>query len=62
MLGSLRAGAGAQYRSTVGNWALTLGPVAELGLMPLNAHPAQSFLAQSRPYSFGVEAGVEFGR
>ena len=42
--------------------ALTLGPVAELGLAPLNAHPAQSFLAQSRPYSFGVEAGVEFGR
>ena len=62
VLGSLRGGAGAQYRSTVGNWALTLGPVAELGLMPLNAHPAQSYLAQSRPYSFGVEASVEFGR
>jgi hypothetical protein len=31
-------------------------------LVPLNAHPAQSYLAQSRPYSFGIEAGVEFGR
>ena len=62
VLGSVRGGAGAQFRPAVSNWALTLGPVAELGLVPLNAHPAQSFLAQSRPYSFGVEAGVEFGR
>ncbi|MBF9222640.1 hypothetical protein [Hymenobacter ruricola] len=62
VLGSLRGAAGAQYRPVAGNWALTLGPVAEMGLVPLNAHPAQSFLAQSRPYSFGMEAGVEFGR
>ncbi|MBJ6108819.1 hypothetical protein JAO73_07360 [Hymenobacter sp. BT523] len=62
VLGTLRGAAGAQYRPTAGSWALTLGPVAEMGLVPLNAHPAQSFLAQSRPYSFGMEAGVEFGR
>ena len=62
MLGSLRGGAGAQFRPGSGSWAFTLGPVAELGLMSLNAHPAQSYLAQSRPYSFGIEAGMEFGR
>ncbi|WP_426060333.1 hypothetical protein [Hymenobacter sp. B1770] len=60
LLGSVRGGAGAQYRT--GDWGFTLGPVAELGIVPLNAYPAQGFMAQSRPYSFGVEAGVEFGR
>jgi hypothetical protein len=62
VLGSLRGAMGAQFRPAAGNWALTLGPTAEMGLVPLNAHPAQSFLAQSRPYSFGMEAGVAFGR
>ena len=62
MLGSVRGAAGAQFRPAVGNWALTLGPVAEMGLVPLNSHPAQSYLAQSRPYSFGLEASMEFGR
>ncbi|WP_310394377.1 hypothetical protein [Hymenobacter sp.] len=62
VLGSVRGGAGAQLRPAAAHWTLTLGPVAELGLMPLNAHPAQSYLAQSRPYTFGVEAAVEFGR
>ena len=62
ILGSVRGGAGAQFRPGTGTWAFTLGPVVELGLVPLNAHPAQTILAQSRPYSFGVEAGVEFGR
>lgn len=62
VLGSVRGGAGARFCPAASNWALTLGPVAELGLVPLNAHPAQNFMAQSRPYSFGVEAGVEFGR
>jgi hypothetical protein len=62
VLGSVRGAAGAQFRPSTGKWALTLGPVAELGLVPLNAHPAQSYLAQSRPYSFGMEAGMEFGR
>ena len=62
VLGSLRGGAGARFRPGSAAWALTLGPVAEVGLLSLNAHPAQGFLTQSRPYSFGVEAGLEFGR
>jgi len=62
VLGSIRGAAGAQYRSALGGWALALAPVAELGLVPLNAHPAQSYFAQSRPYTFGLEASVEFGR
>jgi len=62
VLGSLRGAAGAQFRQSTGKWAFKLGPVAEMGLVPLNAHPAQSYLAQSTPYSFGLEAGVEFGR
>jgi len=36
--------------------------MAEIGLVSLNAHPVQSYLAQSRAYSFGIEASVEFGR
>ncbi|WP_210513601.1 porin family protein [Hymenobacter terricola] len=62
VLGSLRGGAGAQFRTGTGNWALTLGPVAEIGLTSMNAHPAQSYFAQSHAYSFGLEAGMEFGR
>ena len=62
VVGSLRGGMGAQFRPRTGTYALTMGPVAELGLTSLNAHPAQSFSAQSRAYSVGVEAGVEFGR
>lgn len=62
VLGSLRAGAGTQFRTNSGKWAFTLGPVAEIGLTALNAHPVQSYFAQSHPYSFGLEAGVEFGR
>ena len=62
LLGSVRGGAGAQFRASTGKWALTLGPVAEFALTPLNAHPAQSLFSQSRSYSFGIEAGIEFGR
>jgi hypothetical protein len=62
VMANVRGGAGAQYRPATGNWAFTLGPVAEAGLLSLNAHPAQSFGNQSRAYSFGLEAGVEFGR
>jgi hypothetical protein len=62
VLGNLRGAAGAQFRSGTGHWALALGPVAEIGLVSLNAHPVQSYLAQSRAYSFGIEASVEFGR
>ncbi len=62
VLGNLRGAAGAQFRSGTGNWALTLGPVAEIGLVSLNAHPVQGYFRQSRAYSFGLEAGMEFGR
>ena len=62
VMGSLRGAAGTQFRTSSGKWALTVGPVAEIGLVALNAHPVQSYLAQSHPYSFGLEAGVEFGR
>jgi len=62
VLGSLQASAGARYQPTGGTYALTVGPTAELGLQSMNAHPAQGFLAQSRPYSVGLEAGIEFGR
>ncbi|OGX82833.1 hypothetical protein BEN47_18165 [Hymenobacter lapidarius] len=61
VLGSIRGAAGAQYRSELGGWAFALAPMAELGLVPLNANPAQSYFAQSRPYTFGLEASVEFG-
>ena len=62
LLGSVRGGAGVQFRASTGKWALTLGPVAEFALTPLNAHPAQTLFSQSRAYSFGIEAGMEFGR
>ncbi|GAB3875916.1 hypothetical protein GCM10028824_32590 [Hymenobacter segetis] len=62
VMGSLRGAAGTQFRTSTGKWAFTMGPVAEIGLVALNAHPVQSYLAQSHPYSFGIEAGVEFGR
>ncbi|GAA3992633.1 hypothetical protein [Hymenobacter antarcticus] len=62
VLASVRGGAGAQFRAGTGKWALSAGPVADLGLVSLNAHPAQSYLARSHPYTFGVEAAIEFGR
>ncbi|GAB3855004.1 hypothetical protein GCM10028822_25590 [Hymenobacter terrigena] len=62
VMGSLRGAAGTQFRTSTGKWAFTMGPVAEIGLVALNAHPVQSYFAQSHPYSFGLEAGVEFGR
>ena len=62
VLGSLRGGAGVQFRPASSHWGLTVGPVAEIGLLSLNAHPTQGFLAQRRPYGFGVEASVVFGR
>ncbi|GAB3637624.1 hypothetical protein GCM10027422_32140 [Hymenobacter arcticus] len=58
----LRGGGGVQYRPAGHQWALNLGPVAELGVLSLNANPSQDFLQQQRPYSFGLEAGVELGR
>jgi hypothetical protein len=62
VLANVRGGVGAQYRPVAGSWTLSVGPVAETGLLSLNANPAQDFLSQSRAYSFGLEAGVEFGR
>jgi hypothetical protein len=62
VLTNLRGGLGAQYRPTTGHWTVSLGPTAELGLVSLNAHPAQGLSSQSRAYSLGLEAGVEFGR
>ena len=62
VLGDVRGGLGTQFRPGTGNWSFTLGPVAEVGLVSLNAHPVQNLLHQPRAYSFGMEAGVEFGR
>lgn len=62
LLSNLRGGAGMQFRPNTGHWTLGVGPVAEIGLVSLNAHPAQSYFAQSRAYGFGVEASLEFGR
>ena len=59
---NVRGAAGVQWRADKGPWGFTLGPVAEAGLLSLNAHPAQDYFSQSRPYSFGVEAGVTVGR
>ena len=59
---SVRGAAGARFSPGAGHWAFSMGPVAELGLVSLNAHPVQSYFAQSHPYSVGLEAAVEFGR
>jgi len=58
----LRGGAGMQYRPAGHQWAFNFGPVAEMGILSLNADPGQDFWSQQRPYSFGLEAGVEIGR
>lgn len=58
----LRGGGGMQYRPAGHQWSLNFGPVAELGIMSLNADPSQDFWGQQRPYSFGLEAGMELGR
>lgn len=58
----LRGGAGMQYRPAGHQWALNFGPVAEMGILSLNANPGQDFWSQQRPYSFGLEAGMEIGR
>lgn len=62
VLGTARGAVGVQFRPVSHDYTLSLGPVAEGGLWSLNAHPAQGFFSESRPYSFGLEAGVEFGR
>lgn len=60
VLASVRGGAGVRFRPATANWSLAVGPVAEAGLSTLNAHPNQATLHQSRPYSFGIEARVDF--
>jgi hypothetical protein len=60
--GGLRGGAGMQYRPAGHQWSLNFGPVVELGILSLNADPSQDFWGQQRPYSFGLEAGMELGR
>ncbi len=59
---SVRGGGGLQFRPASHAWALSLGPVAEVGIMSLNTDPQQGFWQQQRPYSFGLEAGLELGR
>ncbi len=58
----LRGGAGVQYRPAGHQWCLNLGPVVEMGVFSLDVNPAQNFWNQQRPYSFGLEAGMEIGR
>jgi hypothetical protein len=60
--GGLRGGVGMQYRPAGHQWSLNFGPVAEMGILSLNADPSQDFWSQQRPYSFGLEAGMELGR
>jgi hypothetical protein len=60
--GGLRGGIGMQYRPAGHQWSLNIGPVAEMGILSLNADPSQDFWGQQRPYSFGFEAGMELGR
>jgi len=62
VLVNVRGAAGIQFRPTTGSYTLSLGPVAEAGLLSLNAHPAEDFLHQNRAYSLGIEAGVAFGK
>ena len=57
----LRGGAGIHYRPAHHSWGLHVGPTAEAGVQSLNAETDKSFLQQNRPYSFGLEAGFEFG-
>ncbi|MGI4870120.1 MAG: hypothetical protein ACRYFX_02960 [Janthinobacterium lividum] len=59
---SVRGGLGVRYRPAGHFWSLNLGPVAEAGVMSMNLDPSQSFWEQKRPYSIGLEAGLELGR
>ena len=61
VLTSARGGAGIRYQPASSGWSLAVGPVAEAYFTTLNAHPSQRVINQSRPYSLGVEASVEFG-
>ena len=58
---SVRGGAGIRYQPVLATWNVAVGPTAETYVTTLNANPTQRAMNQSRPYSFGVEAAVEFG-
>lgn len=57
---SVRGGVGMRYEPADHQWALNVGPVAEAGILSLNIDPTQTFWNQHRPFSFGLEAGLEF--
>ena len=57
----LRGSAGVRYRPAGRGWGLNVGPTAEAGVQSLNSETDRSFLQQRRPYSVGIEAGIEFG-
>ena len=57
----LRGSAGVRYRPANSTWGVSVGPTAEAGVQSMNAETDKSFLQQNRPYSFGLEAGFEFG-
>lgn len=61
VLTSMRGGTGVRYQPAAAGWSVVVGPTAEAGLTTLNANPSQRGSRQSRPYSFGLEASVEFG-
>ncbi|GGG29059.1 hypothetical protein [Hymenobacter glacieicola] len=61
VLTSVRGGTGVRYQPASAAWNVVIGPAAEAGLTTLNAHPNQRGARQSRPYSIGLEASMEFG-
>ncbi|SDX80515.1 hypothetical protein [Hymenobacter psychrophilus] len=61
LFASARMGGGVRYQPVLSTWNVTLGPSAEVFITPLNANPSQRAARQTRPYSLGVEATVEFG-
>ncbi|WP_055562654.1 hypothetical protein [Hymenobacter sp. AT01-02] len=61
VLVSGRGGAGMRYQPAAASWSVSVGPTVDAGFNTMNARPAQSMRNQSRPYSVGIEASVEFG-
>ncbi|RIY14271.1 hypothetical protein D0T11_00885 [Hymenobacter rubripertinctus] len=58
---SVRGGAGIHYQPVLATWNVAVGPTAETFVTTLNANPTQRAMNQSRPYSLGLEASLEFG-
>lgn len=61
LFASGRLGGGVRYQPVLSTWNVTVGPSAEVFITPLNANPSQRAARQTRPYSLGIEATVEFG-